>query len=378
MCFLSFKNILFYKNFECKNKQIKMKIKLLMLISVLLLISANCFSQEEVKFAKGNYNDILALAKSENKIIMADFFTDWCVWCVELDKKVYHNSEAAAYMNEHQINWKTDAEKGEGIELAKKFNVNGYPSIIFIDANGNEIDRIVGYFPPKTFLKLVKDINESNNLTPELQEKYNANPNGLEENYLLAKKYSDAGDMESAEKYLTFVINHADKSSEMYTECKLKYEAAKGNITEVQDYIKSNPDGKFLKDACLSLAELQYTKENNFDAAEKTYLTLIEKYPSDEDVSFAYAMFLRGKIFKMTSDSTVNIQDRISYAEKIFSDNTTYLGNSVNEAAICARLANLYLKAGDKNKALECINRALAIFDNKTYRELKDKIVKSN
>ena len=49
MCFLSFKNILFYKNFECKNKQIKMKIKLLMLISVLLLISANCFSQEEVK-----------------------------------------------------------------------------------------------------------------------------------------------------------------------------------------------------------------------------------------------------------------------------------------------------------------------------------------
>lgn len=355
-----------------------MKIKIFLIFLVSLILTSGIFAQEEVKFTKGTFSEILAAAKSEDKIIMADFFTDWCVWCVELDNKVYHNQKAAVYMNEHQINWKTDAEKGEGIDLAAKYKVNGYPTIIFLDSDGNEIDRIVGYFPAESFLKHVIDINERNNLTGDLIKDYNANPDGLDANYKLGMKYFDSGDMENAEKNISFVLSHADKNSDMYTECLLKNAAGKGDTKTLESYVNGNPDGKFVKDAELSLAELTYGKDKNFDGAEKIYQSMLAKYPADEDVSFAYAQFIRGKIFTITGDSAVSVDNRISTAEKLLSDNSKYLQGSILEASISARLSNLYLKSGNKEKALDKINRSLTIFDSKSYRDLKDKILNSN
>ena len=51
------------------------------------------------------------------------------------------------------VSFKIDAEKDYGVELVKKYNVSAYPTIIFLDDKGGEIDRIVGYLPPDKFLK---------------------------------------------------------------------------------------------------------------------------------------------------------------------------------------------------------------------------------
>ena len=355
-----------------------MKIKISLALLLCMFISSSGFSQEQVKFTSGSFQDVLSLAKAENKIIMADFFTDWCIWCVELDKKVYHNEDAAKYMNENQINWKTDAEKGEGVELAKKYEINGFPTIIFMDSDGKEIDRIVGYFPTASFMKIVKDINERKNLLSDFISAYNRNPKGLEENYLLGKKYFDIGDMENAMKYISFVLSTADKNSDMYTDCLLKNAAIEGNTKILSDYIKNEPSGKFTKDAYINLADLTYGKEKNFEAAEDLYQVALKKFPSDEDVAFSYALFVRGKIYSITSDSNVSVDERISSAEKLYSDNLQYLEGATLEASIRARLANLYLNAGDKDNALKNIDKAISIFDNKNYRDLRNKIISSN
>ncbi|MBK6878588.1 MAG: DUF255 domain-containing protein [Ignavibacteria bacterium] len=96
------------------------------LIAVLfLLVFQN--TKADVEFANGSFSEILEKAKLENKIIMIDFVTDWCKWCVETDRKVYTNAEVYEFANSNQINWKIDAEKGEGPDLAKRYGVKGFP-----------------------------------------------------------------------------------------------------------------------------------------------------------------------------------------------------------------------------------------------------------
>lgn len=48
------------------------------LIVLLLFTFTRVSSAEEVVFSKGTYQEILDLAKKENKIVMIDFITDWC------------------------------------------------------------------------------------------------------------------------------------------------------------------------------------------------------------------------------------------------------------------------------------------------------------
>ena len=71
---------------------------------------------------------------------------------------------------------KIDAEKGEGIELAKQFGIRGFPTIVFANEKGEEIDRIVGYMPPEPFLKELNRIQSGKNTLPALLEDFQQNP----------------------------------------------------------------------------------------------------------------------------------------------------------------------------------------------------------
>ena len=70
---------------------------------------------------------------------------------------------------------KIDAEKGEGIDLAKQYGVRGFPTIIFANDKGIEVDRIIGYRPPESFLKELKRIYSGKNTLPEMLEDFQQN-----------------------------------------------------------------------------------------------------------------------------------------------------------------------------------------------------------
>ena len=76
---------------------------------------------------------------------MVDFYTSWCGWCKVLDRKTYSDDNVGKIADAKFISVKIDAEKGEGIDLAKQYQINGYPTIIFFAPDGKEVDRVVGY-----------------------------------------------------------------------------------------------------------------------------------------------------------------------------------------------------------------------------------------
>ncbi|MCE9538139.1 MAG: thioredoxin family protein, partial [Bacteroidetes bacterium] len=103
--------------------------KFALLLVIALFMGFKAANADEIAFEKGSFNEVLQKAKEQNKIVMIDFVTDWCIWCKHLDMRVYNNKKVVRYAEEHQINWKTDAEK-EGKDLAKKYGVSGYPTLV--------------------------------------------------------------------------------------------------------------------------------------------------------------------------------------------------------------------------------------------------------
>ena len=73
-------------------------------------------------------------------------------------KSVFTTKEAGDYFNKKFVNIKIDMEKGEGINLARQFKIQGYPTFIILNSNGKEIGRIVGGAEIKQFIQKVEGV----------------------------------------------------------------------------------------------------------------------------------------------------------------------------------------------------------------------------
>lgn len=131
--------------------------KLLILLSF-LLVGGFAFAQSGgVKFQETTMSSLMSQATKANKPIFVDVYATWCGPCKYMASKVFTQDKAGAYFNANFINAKFDAEKGEGIEVAKKYNVTAYPTFLILDAKGNETARIVGGADVDDFINIVKE-----------------------------------------------------------------------------------------------------------------------------------------------------------------------------------------------------------------------------
>jgi thioredoxin-related protein len=89
---------------------------------------------------------------SGNKIIILDFYTEWCGPCKRMDKEVLVDTAISRLINTNFILLKVDAEKGYGIILSKKYNVTSYPTYVFLNSNATPIYKTNGFIPQKIFL----------------------------------------------------------------------------------------------------------------------------------------------------------------------------------------------------------------------------------
>ena len=107
------------------------------------LICSSGFSQN-INFQEGTFEEALAKAKSENKLVFMDCYTVWCGPCKKLAKEVFPQKAVSAFFNDNYVSLTMDMEKGEGIELAQYYHITAYPTLLFLNANGEVIERIEG------------------------------------------------------------------------------------------------------------------------------------------------------------------------------------------------------------------------------------------
>jgi len=124
-----------------------------------------------------HFKQALAEAKQSNRVVFIDFYTTWCGTCKKLDKTTWKNEAVGKWLGKQTVALKIDAEKH--MDLAKRYGITGYPSLVFIKANGTLLDKIVGYRSPAEFLSDAKSIlSGTDALTRAEEELKNATDKG--------------------------------------------------------------------------------------------------------------------------------------------------------------------------------------------------------
>src|SRR5579862_7242498 len=171
-----------------------MKRSAITLVLLALAIGANAAG---IAWAKA-YDSAKASATSSGKLIMIDFYTDWCGWCKKLDADTYPAAAVVAQSTKF-VPVKLNAEKDpEGIRLAKKFKVDGYPTILFIDSNENLAYKIVGYEPANDFAASMAKAATIRQDKAKFQKALSANPNDFDAMVGLAGVYAATGSIDKA------------------------------------------------------------------------------------------------------------------------------------------------------------------------------------
>jgi thiol-disulfide isomerase/thioredoxin len=120
--------------------------KNILILSLLISLSfPDAYSQNRsIRFNEKPWQEIVAMAKKENKMIFLDAYASWCGPCKWMAANMFTNDTIADYYNATFICASFDMEKGEGLNLRKKYAVRAYPSLIFINADENMVHEKVG------------------------------------------------------------------------------------------------------------------------------------------------------------------------------------------------------------------------------------------
>jgi thioredoxin-related protein len=111
-----------------------------------------------------DYDKALAKAKTENKMVLLDFTgSDWCSWCMKLDKEVFSKKEFKDYAKENLVLVEVDFPnakrqtkklKEQNEKLKAEHSIQGFPTIIVLNAEGKKVGQL-GYMPggPAPFIE---------------------------------------------------------------------------------------------------------------------------------------------------------------------------------------------------------------------------------
>lgn len=103
----------------------------------------------------------VARANQAGKPAMLDFFADWCVECVRMERNTFGEPEIQALFQRIQP-LQADVTTNDEIDqaLMAEYGIIGPPAILFFDRNGKELRgfRLVGYFEPEEFAEHLKKV----------------------------------------------------------------------------------------------------------------------------------------------------------------------------------------------------------------------------
>ena len=127
--------------------------------------TAGASAGEQVEFRRikslQDLEKALVQASSSGKGAMLDFYADWCVECIRMEKNTFNDTGVQVLLNRLQLlQADVTANDDTDQELMKKFGIIGPPAILFFNRQGEEMRayRLVGYFTPEEFVSHLQKV----------------------------------------------------------------------------------------------------------------------------------------------------------------------------------------------------------------------------
>lgn len=126
-----------------------MNIKKTILVMVAAVFAVSVTAQ--TNFRHLTLKEALATAKQEKKLVFVDFYTDWCGPCKKMANEVFPQKKLGDFMNSKFVCIKLNAEK-EGLDDAKHYGVNAYPTFYVLDTEGKLMVEVKGSMDADAFM----------------------------------------------------------------------------------------------------------------------------------------------------------------------------------------------------------------------------------
>lgn len=107
-----------------------------------------------IQFFQGSFEEAKILAKEEGKLIFVDAYAVWCGPCKRMAKVVFTDEAVGNIYNRLFVNLKIDMEKEQGKMFGQQYPVSAYPTLFYLDADGNVLEKIVGGRSVEDFIAL--------------------------------------------------------------------------------------------------------------------------------------------------------------------------------------------------------------------------------
>lgn len=393
------------------------------------LLPALIFAQTGMVFEHNTtWKEILAKAKKENKPIFMDAFTTWCGPCKFMAANIFPMQNVGEFFNKNYINVKVqlDTSKEDNADVKQwyadahmimnSYQVNVFPTYLFIGPDGKLLHRSVGSSPAEAFITKGKDA-----LDPEKQyytqlDKYkagNREPEFLKKLAIIADLAYDKPNAKMISKeYLAtqkdlftkdnitfidrFTASSKDEGFAFIVKNSAKYDEALGagaadkkiiGIAKQEDIypklfarnappadwtaISTDLNTKYPKQAAeiISASKVVYFQQkkdwNAFQVAVQDYMkTYGSKVPPAELNSYAWT------VFENCKDMTC-VSEALEWSKRSFQDN--------NDPMFIDTYANILYKLGKKDEAIKWEEKALGLVsagEKKTYEETLNKMKK--
>jgi len=101
---------------------------------------------------QAQWDSVMTLSKQQERPVFLVGHTSWCGYCKQFFSSVSADSNVAVYYNTNYLNIAVDVEQEFGRSIAARYGIRGYPTLLFLDSAGTQLNRVNGYVDPAVLL----------------------------------------------------------------------------------------------------------------------------------------------------------------------------------------------------------------------------------
>ena len=133
---------------------------------------------------------------------------------------VWQDSEVGEFANANYVNLRVTVSDDDYSEWREKFNTPGTPTVVFLDAEGEEVDRFVGFggedAGKEEVFQMLKDYPQGINTLAAVKAEQEQNPEDIDVNYKLGTSFGRwALGLKGIQLVTTFEIPYANVKSQI-------------------------------------------------------------------------------------------------------------------------------------------------------------------
>lgn len=326
----------------------------------IIALSFTTTKAQGIEFFHGTWEEALTEAKLQEKVIFIDAFAVWCGPCKRMANNVFPDEKVGEFFNRYFINMKLDMERGEGLEFRKEYPVAAFPTLFFINSEGEVVQKVKGAKDVKSLLDLGKKVLSLSDNSEEYAELYEAGERDPEFIYKYVKSLNNSG-----KSSLRIANEYLNSQSDLSTEFNLKFilETATSadsrifgllvqNRSQIEDVVgKEDVENQIVR-ACQATV-LKASEYNSTELLEEAQEKM-KKHCPEKAMQFTYDSALDFHLTQRNPEEYAKVCKK--YAKKVLKDNaleldklaTNMYQNFTEEKAVLVEAESISKAAIDK------------------------------